>query len=333
MLVVVGLDSFDSETISQYSTPHIDAVRESGEGGRLHTPVGLDRNELITQVLWPSMLAGGNPKNLFPSYFENVGQSTKQWNTDILENPLIQRFESQISSSLSTETKQKMKKIAERLGAQKEDLGENRLQEIDSLLDDADSPCVISLPGINEDAVNRELKDLITPGSPKSSSDFSGYIPSIESSAFERKALSADADRLIRLLDAVESRQHDFVICHFFSIDLVQHIWADTPSKLERWYGIYDDYVGRVRQSLSENDTLVLVSDHGMETEGIHSKRAFYAANKQLWEETPRKMEDFRGVLESELQEHSSSDDNVEDNTVQISGDTRKHLSELGYFD
>ncbi|KZX49229.1 hypothetical protein AV929_11820 [Haloarcula sp. K1] len=279
------------------------------------------------------MLAGGNPKNLFPSYFENVGQSTKQWNTAILENPLIQRFESQISSSLSTETKQKMKKIAERLGAQKEDLGENRLQEIDSLLDDADSPCVISLPGINEDAVNRELKDLITPGSPKSSSDFSGYIPSIESSAFERKALSADADRLIRLLDAVESRQHDFVICHFFSIDLVQHIWADTPSKLERWYGIYDDYVGRVRQSLSENDTLVLVSDHGMETEGIHSKRAFYAANKQLWEETPRKMEDFRGVLESELQEHSSSDDNVEDNTVQISGDTRKHLSELGYFD
>jgi len=333
MLVVTGLDSVDSETIEKYPTPNIDKICEQGEGGRMHTPTGLDRDELITQVLWPSMLAGSNPKDIFPSYFEEVGQSTKYWNTALLNNPVARRIENRVSSFASVDTKQELKRIARNFGVEKEDLGENKLSEIDSLLDVADSPHTISFPGINEDAANRELKDLLSPKSKRSDSDLPGYEISIDITEFERKAIRADSDRLIRLLNTVRSRTYDFVICHFFSIDLIQHIWAGTPSKMERWYGIYDDFVGRIKKELSDEDTLILVSDHGMETEGIHSKRAFYASNRQIWEESPRKMENLRGVLESELQRHSPINDDKSDETMQIASDTREHLSELGYFE
>lgn len=106
MLVVAGLDSLDSRNISQHATSNMYGICERAEGGRLHTPSGLNRNELITQVLWPSMLAGSHPKDLFPTYFESVGQQTKEWNTKILDNKVISRVENKISSTISTEKKQ-----------------------------------------------------------------------------------------------------------------------------------------------------------------------------------------------------------------------------------
>lgn len=331
MLVVAGLDSLDASTLGQFETPVIDQIRVEGEGGQMETPTGLDPHELNTQLLWPSMLAGGNPRDLFPSYYKNDSQTTKHWNTPILSNSFVQRIEREVSNIASSEVKRYLKGLLTQLGYEKEHLGENRLTETSSLIDIATAPRLISVPGINEDDINRDLKGMIAPKS-ASSEGTSGYDPAGDISSFEQKALSADADRLIRFLNAIASRRHDFVMCHFFSLDLVQHVWADTPTKLKRWYGIYDDFVRRVRQSLSENDTLVLVSDHGMETEGIHSKRAFYASNKHLWEDTPRKMEDFREVLESELRRHSPADSNQMNDAPHITNETKEHLSELGYF-
>lgn len=330
MLVVVGLDSLDADTIDCYETPAIDQIRAEGEGGKMETPVGLARNELNTQLLWPSMLVGENPKDLFPSYYEDDSQTTKHWNLPLLSNSLAQWIEQEVSNIASSDAKRRLKQLLAQFGFEKEHIGENKLAETSSLLDTADAAHLISVPGINEDDINRNLKDMIAPKS--TCSNRNGYEPSGDITAFERKALSGDADRLIRFLNAIASRRHDFVMCHFFSLDLVQHVWADTPAKLKRWYGLYDDFVNRVRQTLSEDDTLVLVSDHGMETEGVHSKRAFYASNKRLWGDTPRKMEEVREVLESELQRHSPDDSNRKNDTPHITSETKDHLSKLGYF-
>ncbi|MFD1585889.1 alkaline phosphatase family protein [Halorientalis brevis] len=331
MLIVMGLDSLDADTLQRYTTPSIDTISEEGEGGRMETPDGLNRDELNTQLLWPSMLAGQNPRDLFPSYYEDNSQSTKHWNTKVLSNPLVRRIEREVSNIASSKAKRYLKSLLAQFGYEKEHVGENRLAEAGSLLDSAAAPHLISVPGISEDDMNRDLKGMIAPKSARSEGR-SGYEPAGDISLFEQKALSADANRLIRFLNAIASRRHDFVMCHFFSLDLVQHVWADTPPKLQRWYGLYDDFVRRVRQTLSEDDTLVLVSDHGMEKEGIHSKRAFYASNRRLWKDTPRKMEDLREVLESELPRHSPADGEQMDDSAQITNDTKEHLSKLGYF-
>lgn len=223
--------------------------------------------------------------------------------------------------------------MVQTLGYRKVNLGEMKLDETDSLIDAAGAPHVISVPGINEDDINRELKDMIAPETSKSSQDFSGYEPLTDVTKFERKALSADADRLIRVLNAIRSRKYDFVICHFFSLDVVQHVWANTPSMMNRWYGIYDDFVGQIQQELFEDDTLVLVSDHGMEKEGIHSKHAFYASTNKIWSDDHRKMEDLKTALELELKTHSYSDQSQVDPKTHITEDTRNHLSDLGYFE
>jgi len=112
---------------------------------------------------------------------------------------------------------------------------------------------------------------------------------------------------------------------------VIQHVWADNLSQLERWYGIYDDYVGNVRRTATDNDTVVVVSDHGMESDGIHSKRAFYACDKPLWDAKHRRMEELKTCLASEIPVHSASD-RMKSNEVRISQEARTHLSDLGYF-
>lgn len=327
MLVVLGLDSLDADRVKSCPTPHIDAVKESGEGGRLNPGEGLSSDELITQVLWPSLLAGRHPKDLFPSYYEGFDSETKYWDNIVLDSRPIRWLESRLAQTLPRTKIEWIKEIMASAGASKSHIGADRLNDHGSILNTADSPYLISVPGINEDAENADLKSMIAP----EDHDNDSYQPTVDMTKFERAGLRADADRLIRTLNAIESRGHDFLMTHFFSLDLVQHVWANVTTKIERWYGLYDDFVGRVQHALSPEDTLVLVSDHGMRTTGVHSRQAFYACSKPIWGNDEWLLPDFRSVLEQELREHSvGMDQSKVDQTVDR--ETREHLEKLGYF-
>lgn len=74
MLVVLGLDSWDHKRYQQLDTPIVDGLDEQTE---LEPFDGLSRGELVTQVLWPSMLIGESPKTLFPEWAaKSVGYGT-----------------------------------------------------------------------------------------------------------------------------------------------------------------------------------------------------------------------------------------------------------------
>lgn len=94
MIVILGFDSFDGHRVQSVDTPTINDMTESGV---MRTFESLEPSELMTTVLWPSLLAGDHPKHLYPEYYEsdspfNVWMQG-EWDVDALNTPPVQRLE------------------------------------------------------------------------------------------------------------------------------------------------------------------------------------------------------------------------------------------------
>jgi hypothetical protein len=100
---------------------------------------------------------------------------------------------------------------------------------------------------------------------------------------------------------------------------------------MRRWYGLYDDIVGRVECALADEDTILLVSDHGMKASGVDSRRAFYACSKLIWNSHEWRLPDLRSVLEKELRSHDVGQ-NDSGTSQTINRESRDHVEQLGYF-
>lgn len=335
MLILLGFDSFDAERVTHFDTPQIDQLPESGT---LHTPAGLESAELSTVVLWASMLAGQHPKEMYPEYYDETTDgglnitTEGRWNTRLLNQLSSANLEERVIKILPSRVNQFIKRHLSSAGIKKESYVEARLSETHSILDVARNPKVISLPGVNWDASNEELKTLI---SPRESSDGESYIEiDADPRIFERQGMNNDIDRLLRTIYAVESREHDFLFTHFFSLDLAQHIWSRADDKMQRWYGFYDYLLKCVRDTAGPDDTIVIVSDHGMLESGIHSKRAFYGASVPIWGDVEEyRTEDLFEVLEAELKrDRHEPTDTGDAGSLHMTDETADHLRDLGYF-
>lgn len=329
MLVLLGFDSLDGRRIETVETPTFDQLAESGT---MHTFQGLESSELATTVLWASMLSGQNPKTLYPEYYNSDETFNPwlrgEWNHPILNSSASKLAEGflvrRLSSLLSRQNQEQLRTWARnKIG--KRSFVHNRLLSTDSVLDASESPCLISVPGINFDVSSKALKEFVNSSGGVDLADEAG------TEAFEREGIKADADRLIRTLYAIESGQNDFVMTHFFSLDLIQHIWAGSQRKMQRWYGLYDHFLSQVLDTIGPDDTVVVVSDHGMEDSGIHSKRAFYGSTKPIWDDDEYRVEKLAEVLQSELATHTVVDDDGID-TPGVSPEVTEHLEDLGYF-
>jgi hypothetical protein len=331
MLVLLGFDSFDGQRVKTVKTPTIDALAEQGT---MRTFEGLDSSELMTTVLWSSMLTGESPKDLYTEYYESEGPFSVwlegEWDIPALNSSPVQRLETftvrRLSSLLSRERQERLRAaVRDRLG--KQSYVERRLANTPSVLDAAESPQFISYPGINFDVANKSLKNMVN------TSTGTNYGVADTAIGFENAGMHADIDRLVRLLYAIDARKKDFVAAHFFSLDLIQHVYAPSKSKMQRWYGFYDHILQQVWSALGDDDTLVVVSDHGMEQNGIHSKRAFYGASKSLWDTEDYRMENLATVLQRELErkvQRPQGNSNID--ALEIREETKEHLQDLGYF-
>jgi hypothetical protein len=203
---------------------------------------------------------------------------------------------------------------------------EIRLAEVESVLDEAETPRLISVPGINFDVINKSLK-----GKLNSKHDLADKTTA---ERFERHAIKADSSRLIQTLYAIESRECDLLVSHFFCLDLMQHLWSNSEHKMQRWYGLYDHFLSQVLEHTTEDDTVVIISDHGMQETGIHSTDAFFGSTKPIWGEGPYRVEDLAGLLRKELTENNHSDrEQSKTETSGVSEEVTEHLRELGYFE
>ena len=336
MLVVLGLDSWDHARYQQFDTPTVDSLIDT----RLLEPFdGLAPGELITQVLWPAMLYGENPKTIWPEFYDRQS-GYDDAGSDEEPDPLRERSTKEQIREIGRRTvlraiKPTASNVAGRLGIietngefDRDSAGKELIERRESLVSAADNPRLVSVPGINEDVGNHELRRMVDREGAKNVSE---YSLNVTAETYEQRVFELDAAHEVQTLQAVH-QGYDLVWAHFAGLDSIQHRFSDSTMMMGRWYRFYDNIVSQVISELGAEDTLVVVSDHGMDESGLHSRRAFFGATKQLWPGTRARMEDLRGVLETELKNHTPTT-STEAIDMSVGNETKEHLKELGYID
>ena len=139
--------------------------------------------------------------------------------------------------------------------------------------------------------------------------------------------------RVARVRRAIRSRRFELVFGYTSGLDLIGHVSYDLPKLQARAYEELNDFVGEIISDLSQQDELVLISDHGLQ-DGVHTEEAMVASTSREIVEQIDGVIDVRGSLEHELDQINHLPDQIESEEVGI-GDgeqVREHLEDLGYM-
>jgi predicted AlkP superfamily pyrophosphatase or phosphodiesterase len=150
--------------------------------------------------------------------------------------------------------------------------------------------------------------------------------------AFYEQCLEMAMIRIARTRRALRSQEYELVFGYTSGLDLIGHVSYSRPELQERAYDELNEFIGELRGDLSEDDELVLVSDHGLQ-EGLHTEEAMVAATDPEILESISSVVDVRGALEAELdgQDHTPTP-RSEATSVGDGSEVREQLEDLGYM-
>lgn len=139
--------------------------------------------------------------------------------------------------------------------------------------------------------------------------------------------------RITRTRRALRSRQFELVFGYTSGLDLIGHVAYDNPTLQRRAYDELDHFIGELRDDLSDNDELVLVSDHGLQN-GVHTHEAIIAATIPSLVAGVDGVLDIRKAIENELEDHDYNPDPVDYEEREPVDDeaVREQLKDLGYM-
>jgi predicted AlkP superfamily phosphohydrolase/phosphomutase len=156
------------------------------------------------------------------------------------------------------------------------------------------------------------LFDIIKPSSPIGVPVFNKNINEIYPigeviKARQDKEFRAEFEKRIRALFSQEvnelfkelKKDWKILMTHFHITDLFGHAFWGTE-KLVTLYEEMDNLAKKVKQELSSEDLLLIISDHGMSKLG-HTKQGFYSINHKIGLSFPE-ITDFFGIITSILE-------------------------------
>ena len=97
----------------------------------------------------------------------------------------------------------------------------------------------------------------------------------------------------------LENKDWDLLMMYWFFLDPIQHALFKDEMKIMNAYLLVNDFVGKIKEKLSDEDMILIVSDHGQK-KGIHTNYGFYSCNKKLGLKNPH-ICDFKELLEEKL--------------------------------
>jgi len=113
---------------------------------------------------------------------------------------------------------------------------------------------------------------------------------------FEAGAMREFNERSNEVMKYIEKNDWTLFMEYFFVLDGIQHVFYNNPRKIAKFYVLFDEFVGKVRQKIDDDTLLLIVSDHGQKR-GLHTNYGFYSVNKPLGLKNPRLI-DFRWLIE-----------------------------------
>ena len=152
--------------------------------------------------------------------------------------------------------------------------------------------------------------------------------------AFYELCMEMSMVRIACTRRALRSREYELVFGYTSGLDLIGHVSYDTPSLQERAYNELNDFVGELHEDLSDDDELLILSDHGLQN-GVHTHKAMVAGTDARMVDRIESVLDFKEIVDEELGsgEHTSKQERVTPNESGVTqDDVKEQLEDLGYM-
>lgn len=294
-LVVLALDGVDAGLVEEFD---IDAFRLDSHGEIETFEYG--ETGPYTLELWPTVATGLHPRD-----HGITGSNISQWDNPVFE--LGSKITAYLDGSVRTTLGHF---VRDRFGSDYD------IPETDkpTIFDD-EGRVVHNWPGVVNSHELREVWRMTNQG--------------YSQAELEREILGKAASQFGWVREML-NHNVSLAAVHVHAADIFGHTYCEAPDDLRRTYERVAAFVNEVRESLGEDDELLLISDHGVrnvvldteENAGSHSYRAFASST---FETIPSGMRDAAEWIDAHVE-----DVQVDDEELDMPKD---QLRQLGYIE
>lgn len=167
-------------------------------------------------------------------------------------------------------------------------------------------------------------------------------VPTASLSQLEER-LTTEALGKLGVVHSAIQREYDLIFVWLGFLDTIGHVApvaAETdPSWQERAYRMAAKWTAEIKNRIQNNDRLICVSDHGLQT-GEHTHAAFFGATEKRLLEGADSVCDVRSVIENATASNKTTDEPAlrdeyagnNDTQARTAEDVRNQLDNLGYL-
>lgn len=324
VLVVLGLDALDPELVDSESHQHL-TLNSYHSIDTINSVEG----EPSTHELWPTIITGLEPQEHGLVLDDGVA-----W-----ENPFLRAgslvadyllpsgLQTRIGAWLLNNTE------ADAFRTPATYYSENN---ITTVFDGRES-AAIGIPNyvVDPDSEDREhilrrnMGDFF-----KRDPDAKGGHTSADLTTFYEQCMEMAMIRIARARRSLRSRQYELVFAYTSGLDLIGHVSHSQPARQQRAYSEVNEFVGELRADMSDDDELLLVSDHGLQ-DGVHTNEAMVSCTSESVIKNIESVLDVKDAIENELigdMHKDPADSSTTDTSIADSDEVREQLEDLGYM-
>jgi len=293
-IIILGIDALEYDLVEQWDLKNL----KQEEYGKTILPI-YSGEEPNTRIIWPCFITGKMPHemgyvtskvfkpplqffiNIFLPKIKFIFNPQKDHPTDVITR----------EKNIKTQFSKKLYKILDKLDLARKPTRKDI--KFPTIFDTISKSIHFHIPIYDE---------YLPPYSNR-------VIEAIENKAyrpiFEMQCLQEFKERTKEVFEYL-TRQNEWKLCmqYFWLLDGIQHVFYNNPKKIAKFYIMFDEFVGKVRQKIDDDTLLLIVSDHGQK-KGIHTDYGFYSVNKPLGLKNP-KLIDFRWIIEDLLKERKN---------------------------
>jgi len=294
--LILGIDALEYDLVEQWNLKNL----KQEEYGKIELPIkekSYIYTEPATLVIWPCFITGHPPKDNGIISIKTYKQPIKWFVDNVYSKFKVGAYFSSrekiegfnfrrwvLDTASKTLSKLNMARMPNR-----KDLKTSTIFDIDNV-----RSVHLHVPVYDEDAFpsyrGKEVKAI----------EDKAYRP-----IHEMLCLQEFKQRTQEVFHWLERKyEWDLLMQYFFVLDSIQHVFYNNPKKIAKFYIMFDEFVGKIRQKIDDDTLLLIVSDHGQK-KGIHTDYGFYSVNKPLGLKNP-KLIDFRWIIEDLLKERKN---------------------------
>jgi predicted AlkP superfamily phosphohydrolase/phosphomutase len=168
-------------------------------------------------------------------------------------------------------------------------------KNLETIFDFSESPEIIAMPAYRsyEQTTAKETHTEVK----KTWQKFTkGEISGAEFIQRELEFFEKEIDEAFAILQG----KWDLFVFYTKMIDYVGHFFAWNKKTMWLFYSRVETFIEEIQNRFGEDTFILVISDHGMQGNGVHSDHAFYSMNIHLNLENP-KITDFYGIITEKL--------------------------------